>query len=124
MRQMVMRRASYCCEYCLFPEIDAFFPYHIDHIISMKHGGETRLDNLAYACITCNCNKGSDIGTVLLPNRTFIRLFNPREDIWMEHFEWNNRSIIPLSDIGEATIKVLNLNDLNRIMERQLIQLG
>jgi HNH endonuclease len=124
MRLTVTRRANSCCEYCLYPEVFAFFPYHIDHIISIKHGGGTTLDNLAYSCITCNANKGSDIGTVLLPQRHFIRLYNPRIDRWDDHFEWNQSILVALSDIGEATIKVLNLNEMNRIIERRAIGLG
>ena len=68
-RQLVANRANFCCEYCLFPEIHSFFSFHIDHIISVKHIGMTELENLAYACPYCNRNKGSDIASVLLPQR-------------------------------------------------------
>ncbi|MFK7947321.1 MAG: HNH endonuclease [Saprospiraceae bacterium] len=54
---------------------DTFFSCQIDHIISIKHGGDNDKDNLAYSCIYCNRNKGSDIGSVLLPNRTLIRFY-------------------------------------------------
>ncbi len=121
LRQLVAKRANYCCEYCLLNDIDAFYPFQIDHIISLKHGGETVPENLAYSCFTCNNQKGSDIGTVLLPNRQLIRLFNPRLDKWEAHFDMENFVIYALTDIGEATVKLLKLNEVERIIERQAI---
>lgn len=62
---MVAQRASHVCEYCLVHQDDLVFGCQIDHILSLKHGGETLPENLAYSCLTDNINKGSDIGTVL-----------------------------------------------------------
>ena len=118
LKKQVIERANYRCEYCLQPDLFAYIAHQIDHIISIKHGGQNNLDNLAYACFQCNINKGSDIGTMLLPDRIFIRLFNPREDDWHDHFEIDNGVIYAKTTIGQATIKVLNLNDINRIIER------
>lgn len=123
LRELVTKRAKFCCEYCLLPLHDGFYPYHIDHIISLKHGGKTILSNLALSCLLCNIHKGSNIGTMLLPDRFFIRLFNPRTDIWKEHFEFIDGAIFAKTTIGEATIKVLNLNEVERIIERQVIGL-
>lgn len=123
LREHVVKRAGYCCEYCRLPLEDSFYPYHIDHIISIKHGGQTVLHNLALSCMLCNINKGSDIGTVLLPDRIFIRLYNPRIDKWNEHFEFSEAAIYAKSPIGEATIKVLKLNEVERVIERQVIGL-
>lgn len=50
-RTEVRDRAHGLCEYCLFHESHAFFPFELDHIISLKHGGPTALDNLAYSCL-------------------------------------------------------------------------
>jgi 5-methylcytosine-specific restriction endonuclease McrA len=66
----------------------------VDHIISWKHGGPTVLENLAYTCIICNRNKGSDVATVNYPFRHPIPLFNPREDVWSEHFAIDDGLII------------------------------
>ncbi len=74
---------------------------------------------MAYACFACNNTKGSDIGTMLLPDRIFIRLYNPRIDNWHDHFEIENGVIYDKTDIAKATIKVLNLNEIERIIERQ-----
>lgn len=117
-RKKVIKRANHCCEYYQISDDDIYFPHQIDHIISRKHDGETKLENLAYACFACNNAKGSDIGTILLPDKIFIRLFNPREDSWQDHFEMENGVIYAKTDVGQASVKVLNLNDINRIIER------
>lgn len=125
LRRIVAIRANYCCEYCRIREEDTLFVCEVDHITSIKHGGITELFNLAFACFFCNRNKGSDIATVLLPNRELIRLFDPRNDNWHEHFQIDDGLIIPLSKIGEATIKVLNMNESEKIIERRdLISMG
>ncbi len=118
LRQFVTQRAEYRCEYCHSTSDEVFFPFQIDHIISLKHGGSTTADNLAYACFVCNNAKGSDIGTILFPDNRFTRLFNPRTDKWHEHFVVENGVFYSDTLIGKATIKVLNLNDIERIIER------
>jgi len=121
LRYLVASRAGYICEYCHIKEDESFFSLEIDHIISLKHQGSTTSDNLAFSCYPCNNNKGSDIGTVLLPERDFIRLFNPREDVWSEHFETDNGVIYGKTKVAEATIKILKLNVVERIIERRVI---
>jgi 5-methylcytosine-specific restriction endonuclease McrA len=76
----VFRRANYRCEYCLINETLSFFSFHVEHIVSLKHGGKTELDNLALACPICNLNKGSDIATLLPESVELVRFFNPRLD--------------------------------------------
>ncbi|MEO6038274.1 MAG: HNH endonuclease signature motif containing protein [Saprospiraceae bacterium] len=119
LRREVATRAVSRCEYCGLDEDVAFFDFQVDHIISLKHGGETVSNNLSWACYSCNLYKGSDIGTVLLPEKTFIRLFDPRNDRWKDHFEIFNGVIQAKTLIGEATIKVLRMNEVERIIERQ-----
>jgi 5-methylcytosine-specific restriction endonuclease McrA len=53
-RRIVAARADFRCEYCKMPEEHAFFTFYLDHIMSIKHGGQTTLENLAYACAYCN----------------------------------------------------------------------
>lgn len=125
LRRKVALRAHYKCEYCRRPEMDSFIRYQADHIISRKHGGKTILENLAHACPICNNAKGSDLSTILQLGGDIIRLFNPRIDDWFEHFTVDNGQINPKTEIGAATIKLLKLNDLNRILERlDLIEAG
>jgi hypothetical protein len=80
---------------------------------------------LAHTCPICNNGKGSDLSTILNDEDKLIRLFHPRKDNWFEHFKIENGLILPQTEIGEATIKLLKLNDVNRILERlDLIEAG
>ncbi len=116
-RKKIAERAKFCCEYCLSFEGHSFLKFQIEHIISMKHGGLTELSNLAYACFYCNSYKGTDLGTILKDNQIF-RFYNPRKDEWLQHFELDNHLILPKTEIAEATIKILQLNEERRLTER------
>jgi len=102
LRQTIADRATLLCEYCLIAEADTFYGCEVDHIISLKHGGSSEHDNLAYACAPCNRAKGSDVGSVSTSGE-FTRFFNPRADRWSEHFRLEGSSIRPLTAIGEVT---------------------
>ena len=124
LRQAVASRANFLCEYCLIAEADTFYGCEVDHIISLKHGGASEPDNLAYACALCNRAKGSDIGSIS-PAGEFTRFFNPRTDSWAEHFRLEGATIQPLTTVGEVTANILRLNESARIHEREeLIRFG
>ena len=125
LRQQIAKNANFKCEYCLTPEFFLAITFHIDHIRSVKHGGKTILQNLAYACPHCNQNKGSDIASYTDEN-TLVCLFNPRKDTWIEHFEVVESGIIaPISPIGEVTIRTLSFNQIERVIFRKsLIEIG
>ena len=72
--------ADFRCEYCHIHEDDLFFSFQIDYVISLKHGGTSEVDNLAYSCSMCNQNKGTDLGTYLPDSKRLVRLFNPKKD--------------------------------------------
>ncbi len=122
LRRLVESRARRLCEYCLIHEDDTYLGCQVDHIIAEKHGGVTDAGNLSYACTCCNRAKGSDIGSVASSTGEFIRLFNPRSDRWIEHFQLNGVVIEPRTLIGEATVRVLRINELERILERRVLQ--
>jgi hypothetical protein len=125
LRQLVAARAAHGCEYCLIREDDTFFGCKVDHIISIKHGGVTTEDNLAYACMICNRRKGSDLGSILSPTEALVRFFHPRRDRWEEHFELADALIKPLTEIGEVTARIFEFNKEERVLERaELIALG
>lgn len=123
-RNLVAERAFFLCEYCLVHEEDTILTCPIDHEIPLKHGGLHQPENLAYSCVYCNRFKGTDIGTFLTSNQ-FTRFYNPRTDIWKTHFVLDGALILPRTAIGEATIKMLKINEVDRIIERQeLIEEG
>lgn len=118
LRDLVRIRAERLCEYCLICDDDTYFGCQVDHIISVKHGGKTQENNLAYACIFCNRNKGSDIGSISNTHR-FTRFFNPRVDQWKNHFRLEGVKIIPITPIGEVTSIILDFNHVDRLFERR-----
>ena len=122
-RRLVAERAGWRCEYCRLPHQVAGFSFEIDHIISIKHGGSTHPDNLAYSCPICNGYKGSDVGTYVKDQ--LVRFFNPRTDDWFKHFEVQEGWIAGLTSIGEATVSIFRFNEIEEVMQRQkLVRLG
>jgi hypothetical protein len=79
LRRLVSDRADCLCEYCLIPNTNGV-SFQVDHIISVKHSGSTTADNLSYACIYCNLQKGSDLGSINWQTGELVRFFNPRRD--------------------------------------------
>lgn len=121
LRQQVADRAEHRCEYCLMKEADSFLTFHLDHIISRKHGGEDTLDNLAYACPHCNQHKGTDLATIIEHTDDLVRLFHPRKDSWEDHFSVEGGEIIGETRIGTGTSKLLQFNEYNRLLLRNLL---
>jgi hypothetical protein len=121
LRRQVRERAGNRCEYCLIHEDETEFGCEVDHILSEKHSGPTVADNLALACFFCNRNKGSDMGSVRRSDDpVFIRFFNPRTDLWEEHFEHDSEfRIMGRTDIGRTTARIFGFNVEARLLERQ-----
>ena len=121
LRRQIAERAYHVCEYCLVHEDDTFWGCQVDHIISRKHGGRTEPGNLAWACACCNNAKGSDLGTLVGQPPQLRRMFNPRADRWGACFQLNGIRIHPANAIGEATVKLLQLNHDSRLCEREAL---
>jgi HNH endonuclease len=119
LRREVWARARERCEYCLLTESEAFFPHEPDHLIALKHGGETSSANLALACLDCNRFKGSNIASIDPSTGQLVALFNPRTQIWTEHFRLNKGRIVPLTPVGRVTEKILHLNLPARVQLRE-----
>jgi len=118
LRRLVLERASLACEYCLLPDSLSFYPHEVDHVIALKHQGQTNAENLAYACWRCNRFKGSDLGSFDPQTGDFSFLFNPREQVWSEHFTLSQGEIMGRSPEGRTTALLLKLNTKDRIQER------
>lgn len=125
MRRQVVSRAANCCEYCLLHQDVVGSTHQVDHVISEKHQGETSLANLALSCTTCNRRKGSDIGSIDPITGDLTSLFNPRTQLWSDHFEFDGAHIIGLTPEGRTTVSFLQLNAVERVIERtELIRAG
>ena len=121
LRQLISERAEGRCEYCLTPDDAVFAAHEIDHVIAEKHGGLTDANNLALSCSLCNKQKGSDLTSIDPETNQIVRLFNPREDRWRDHFRLSEGRIVPLSATGRVTEKLLRLNNAARIKERNAL---
>lgn len=125
LRAAVGRRANARCEYCLVPDGAVMWPHEPDHVIAEQHGGRAELENLALACFHCNRRKGPNVASVDPETRQVVPLFNPRAQRWSDHFRVEGPRIVPLSQIGRATVELLRLNAPDRLPVRQaLLQAG
>jgi hypothetical protein len=127
LRRLVILRASNCCEYCQLTQADSGFTFHVEHVIAEKHGGETIAENLCLSCPECNKFKGSDVASYdrATGAAVLVPLFNPRNQLWDEHFQLNGAIIEPLTPEGRVTITLLQMNRPEAIAEREIfIRLG
>ncbi|MFT3881048.1 MAG: HNH endonuclease signature motif containing protein [Gemmatales bacterium] len=122
LRAVVRRRARRRCEYCLLHELDLpLYPFHVEHIIAIKHHGEEEPDNLCWSCLYCNLAKSSNIGGIDPATGNITALFHPRRQAWSRHFLLNGPTIIGRTAAGRVTIYVLNMNAAHRIELRRLL---
>lgn len=121
LRQLVRERTGGRCEYCLIAEADVFFPHEPDHIVAIKHGGQTVIENLAWACFACNRRKGSDLASIDPEGRQISRLFHPRIDRWNEHFAIEGARIVGTTPVGRATMALLGFNHPGNVKVRRLL---
>ena len=125
LREQVRVRAGKRCEYCHKPEGISAYDHQADHIIALKHGGPTSLDNLAWACFQCNNTKGSDIASYDEVTGNLTPLYNPRTEEWHTHFMMDGPIIIGKTAIGRVTIRLLQLNHPEQVeTRRNLIAAG
>ncbi|MEM8808805.1 MAG: HNH endonuclease signature motif containing protein [Cyanobacteria bacterium P01_G01_bin.38] len=120
-RQAVIQRADSRCEYCKLSQSASIYTHEVDHVVAIKHDGQTVLENLALTCLHCNRHKGSDLTTFDPKSRDLVRLFNPRTQAWDAHFELKGSLIVGKTAIGTATVKLLQMNNSRRLLERQVL---
>jgi hypothetical protein len=125
LRRLVVEQAGDRCEYCGMPESATFAAHEFDHIIAQKHGGQTETDNLALSCALCNKHKGSDVTSVDPETGDITPLFHPRQDRWSDHFQFDQGRIVALTPKGRVTVRLLQLNQPERVEERtRLMETG
>lgn len=114
LRNSVKKRANRICEYCQIPEIFSPQPFCFEHIYPKVSSGETSAENLAYSCQGCNSFKATRTEFEDELTGETIKLFNPRESKWNEHFAWNEdfTEIIGITGKGRVTITTLKMNRL------------
>ena len=117
-RKLVWDRAGGRCEYCLIHQDACELSHHVEHIVAKKHGGADDGSNLCLACERCNLFKGSDLTGIDPETGEVARLFHPRVDTWVEHFELRGPFLVGLTPSGRATVRVLSMNAGQRLQLR------
>src|SRR4051812_26323349 len=119
-RAQVRLRAMERCEYCRLPQSALpFATFHVEHIVAQQHDGSDDADNLALACDRCNAFKGTNLTAVDPVSQRIVSLFHPRTHLWADHFKQVGFEIEGLSDIGRATVRLLNMNARRRVQLRE-----
>ncbi len=111
-RRTVIARAKQCCEYCYSQVKFATDSFSVEHIFPRNKGGQTVLDNLALSCQGCNNFKHVKTEVLDPLSEQVVPLFHPRQQLWREHFAWNDdyTVVIGITPIGRVTVNELRLN--------------
>ena len=115
-RQLVRDRAGDVCEYCHIPQLATpLISFHVEHIIAKQHGGGDDPAKLALACDRCNAYKGPNLASIDPDSGEIAPLFNPRQDVWQDHFAFRGGQVVGLTPKGRATVRLLNMNAPRRV---------
>ena len=108
----VRERAKGLCEYCHAVEEWQYVRFSIDHLTPVAHGGTNAFGNLALACFHCNRRKAADETATDPVTGKQTPFYNPRSDIWVDHFIWSfdTLTLIGLTPKGRATVAALETN--------------
>lgn len=84
----------------------------IEHIIPVARGGTSDESNLWLGCPLCNGAKSDRTSAADPQTGDDVPLFNPRLQVWTEHFAWSadGLRILGLTPIGRATVAALHLD--------------
>ncbi|BAZ03268.1 HNH endonuclease (plasmid) [Tolypothrix tenuis PCC 7101] len=121
LRAKIRAQAGDHCGYCLSLQKYVLGILEIEHIIPTAKGGTNEEENLWLACRLCNSYKGVQTEAVdPLTGRT-VKLFNPRQQKWSQHFQWSEdgSQIIGCTACGRATVVALQLNNIIAVTVRQ-----
>lgn len=117
-QDLVRHRARHRCEYCGMHQANVAARFHVEHIIARQHGGTDDPANLALACDRCNAFKGPNLSAIDPGTGNLVSIFHPRTDRWQVHFTLKDGLIIGKTDVGRATVRLLNMNAYHRVQLR------
>lgn len=126
-RILVAERAGNFCEYCRTPAEFSTDDFAVEHVMPKSRGGTDDIDNLAWSCQGCNSRKFTAIEGLDPITGSKTPLFDPRSDLWAEHFQWSDDGLRLLgrTPVGRATIERLELNRLGAVnIRRGRVALG
>ena len=101
-------------------------PFNFEHIIPLIKQGLTILLNLAFSCGGCNSYKKDKTEALDPFTRQLMPLFNPRTDIWADHFQWSDDElqIIGTTPTGRATVQLLKVNREGNVNLRRVLKMA
>jgi hypothetical protein len=101
------------CGYCLILQRFSPMIFEIEHYIPISLGGTNDEENLWLTCGNCNNAKSDKTEAFDSVTNSTVSIFNPRTQIWNEHFEWGEDGaiIIGKTPVGRGTVEALKLND-------------
>jgi len=119
LRQQVESRAGGRCEYCRMHQSLQGATFHVEHIVPRSQSGDDGLENLAWACPSCNLHKSNRTQATDIETGVQVTIFHPRQHDWDEHFLWDEYAIEGRTSVGRATVMALQLNQVRRLQIRQ-----
>jgi hypothetical protein len=120
-RELVRLRAGNRCEYCRLQQEHSGSTHQLEHVVARQHGGRDSADNLALACDRCNLRKGPNLSGIDPVSGVLVALFNPRRDVWAEHFRFHGAHIEGLTPAGRAIVQVPDMNHPGRVRLRSAL---
>jgi hypothetical protein len=126
-RKRVRQQAKYRCGYCRVEEQHVYAPMEVEHIIPIALGGTDDEENLWLACPWCNVYKLTKTHGFDHISQETVSLFNPRQQNWLEHFEWDSdqATILGITPCGRATVNALRFNESHTLdLRRRFVRVG
>ena len=123
-QRLVMLESKGCCEYCLSQSDFSTDSFQFDHIIPVSKNGLPVFENLAYCCGGCNGFKHKKTESLDPLTNQITKLFHPRKDTWIEHFQWSVDELFieGITSNGRATVELLKLNRKGNLNLRRLLK--
>ncbi len=118
----VRKEAKNRCGYCLLPQEILMSKLEIEHLTPLAEGGTDEEENLWLACRDCNSFKSSKVYVFDEETGQKVKIFNPRTQIWQEHFIFSEdkTTIIGKTPCGRATVIALRMNNEQAVSARRL----
>ncbi len=121
LRRLVHLRAGGKCEYCHLPQAGHEERFSVDQIVAQQHLANDDPENLALCCLRCNLHKGTNLSGLDPADLAVVALFQPRRQVWSEHFAWNGPLVAGLTPTGRATVVTLQMNSPERVRLRAML---
>ncbi len=122
-KRLVEQRAGGCCEYCRSQLRFAMQSFSVEHVDPDGDEGGQLLENLALSCQGCNNHKYTKTSGLDPSSGDRVPLYNPRLDLWTDHFAWSDDCTLILGQtpIGRATVETLQMNRSGLVNLRRVL---